>query len=132
MNVVQPFSTRLPASQARELLRRLRDLNLADCPVAIHPNSHVTLDGCLSLDAPVEQGVRYRVRHDDGSLGTFTIECNQTHIDLTSEGRSLSTAIMLDGAGRACAPELGARVTPSCTEPRTIEHFLRRAVRALY
>jgi len=132
MTVVQPGSTRLSAPQARELLRRLRDRNLADCPVAIGDGASVTLDGCISLDAPVEQGVRYRVRHADGSLTTLRVTCNETHLELASGERSLSAEIVLDGAGRACAPELGARVSPESTEPRTIEHFLRRLVRAFF
>ena len=132
MNVVQPTSTRLSAPQARELLRRLRDRNLSDCPVAIGGGTSLTLDGCISLDAPVEQGVRYQVRHMDGSLGTFHVACDETHIELASDGRSLSAEIALDGAGRACAPKLGARIDPECCEPRTIEHFLRRLVRAFF
>ncbi len=57
----------LNSGQARELLRKFRDLNLGPCGIEIAPHERVEVRGCLSLDHPVERGVRYRMIGVDGS-----------------------------------------------------------------
>ena len=66
MDILPRTPSTLAPAEARRLLRRLRDLNLVAHEVAVDGGTTVTIDGCLSLDGPVEQGVRYRLRVADG------------------------------------------------------------------
>lgn len=129
----------MPADQSRALLRKLRDLNLSAGPIAVTRRVHVAIAGCLSLDGPAEGGVRYRLRTADGSEGTLEIVGCSSSLALTVSGspslpraRSLRVAMTCDRSGRACARDLGARVSPETCDARELEHFLRRVVRAVF
>ena len=129
----------LSQDKARTLLRKLRDLNLSAGPIAVGPRARVVLAGCLSTDAPAEGGVRYLVRLDDGSEGHLEIRSSTTGLDLeltrkdaAASARRLHADVTCDRAGRACSRSLGARVSPESCDPRELEHFLRRIVRALF
>lgn len=130
-------SPSLPSDKARTLLRRLRDLNLTAGPIAVTHDLWVVIAGCLSLDGPAERGVRYRVRMSDGTERMLEIGVREAELELVlssgshGEARKLSVALTCDARGRACARAIGARVTPETTDPRELEHFLRRVVRAL-
>jgi hypothetical protein len=144
------------ADKARTLLRRLRDLNLSTGPIAVREDLTACLGGCSSLDAPAESGVRYRVRTSEAgeNLGEVLMELTWTaaglELTLTGPGMSatagriappgtgagstiakLCVPVTCDRKGRACVPEIGARISPDSTDERLLEHFLRRAVRAL-
>jgi hypothetical protein len=137
------------ADKARTLLRRLRDLNSSTGPIAVRDDLFVTLAGCSSLDAPAESGVRYRLRLNDGAEVTLELAWSVTGLELeitgpgraTSNGRAatnntstlakMCVPVTCDRKGRACVPELGARVSPDSTDERQLERFLRRAVRTL-
>ncbi len=129
------------SEQARRLLQRFRDLNLGPCGIDIAPGSRVVLAGCLSLDAPVERGVRYCVQDDEGNERVLSILWAENQLDIRlSHDRSpdspsteqLDVILGTDGLGRLSAPHLGARLHLEQSEPKDIEHFLRRIVRAVY
>ena len=96
----------LPSDKARTLLRRLRDLNLVCGPVAITSDMAVIVSGCLSLDAPVEGGVAYRLRDQDGREGRLDLCWDGPRLRVEIDGigaRRLEVALTLDRLGRACA-----------------------------
>lgn len=127
----------LSADRARTLLRRLRDLNLVAGPVALSRGAYVSIAGCLSLDGPAEAGVRYLLRFVDGTERTLEIGWNGIGLVMSvlgpgsSDLRTLRVPVSCDADGRACAPAIGARVTPDTTNRRELEHFLRRVVRSI-
>ncbi len=130
------------ADQVRSLLRKLRDLNLSSETVAITGASHVTIGGCLSLDAPAESGVRYRIDFPDGARSVLELACHAAgasglalSVDshsANSTRKHLSVRLSRDPEGRVCARELAARVSPETCDPRALARFLKRAVRTLY
>ncbi len=127
----------LPSDKGRTLLRRLRDLNLCGCQVAVTREQGVVIAGCLSMDGPAESGVRYLVRLADGAERRLEIGLDGARMTLALVGptpastRALSIDMTCDQRGRACARKIGARVLPESTNSRELEHFLRRVVRAL-
>jgi hypothetical protein len=127
------------ADQVRGLLRKLRDLNLSSETVAITGASSVTIGGCLSLDAPAESGVRYRLDFPDGARAVLELGSHASGLALSVDGRSsdasrrrLAVRLSRDRQGRVCARELAARVSPETCDPRALAHFLKRAIRTLY
>ncbi len=123
----------LPSDKARTLLRRLRDLNLVCGPVAITSDMAVIVSGCLSLDAPVEGGVAYRLRDQDGREGRLDLFWDGPRLRVEIDGigaRRLEVPLTLDRLGRACARSIGGRVRPETTSQLELEHFLRRLLRA--
>ncbi len=129
----------LTAEKARSLLRKLRDLNLSSGPVAVNRAGWVKLAGCLSLDAPVEKGVRYRVTKSDGVLSLLEIawtgsalEVVASQLEVAHPVKKLDVNVTCDRKGRACAKALGARVHPESCDTRELEHFLRRVVKTLF
>jgi hypothetical protein len=128
--------TALPSDSARTLLRRLRDLNLRAGPIALSSGVACLILGCLSKDAPAESGVRYLLRGLDGREQTLVIGWGDSALSLelvdaiSGLGRRTSVPVVCDSIGRACLPAIGARVRPDSTDPRELEHFLRRLVRA--
>jgi hypothetical protein len=124
-----------PAS-ARELLRRLRDLNLTHRNLRADGGALVSIEGCVSLDEPVEEDLRYLLSVD--GLGEHTLRIGWSNgalrIELSRDGAgepvTLREVRLLRACdGRATAPDLLARVDPSSADPRAVEHFLRRVVR---
>ena len=118
------------------LLRRLRDLNLAAHRVAVRRDATVTLDGCLSLDAPVELGVRYRVLDEAGTPSTLHLRIVNGELEarVSSAGneRRIAAPFVRDETGRTALPTLAVRVAEGSNDPRAYEHLLRRVVRGLY
>ncbi len=126
----------LSEEKTRALLRKLRDLNLSAGPIALTSRARVALAGCASTDVPAESGVCYRMRFEDGRDGTLEIRASEGGIDVrlseASAERRLALPFTCDRQGRACARSIGARVTPETCDPRELEHFLRRIVRAVF
>lgn len=134
--VIRPTGT-VSDEQARRLLRRIRDLNLGPAGIEVSDHGRVVVDGCLSIDAPVEGGVRYRLQ--DGGVERLLLLCCEgslLRIRLGSEdsgaANELGVQLSCDGLGRVSALELGARLHLEQAGARDIEHFLRRIVRAVY
>lgn len=128
------------AGRARDLLRRLRDLDLG-ARIAVGPGRFVRLEGCDSRDEPVERGVRYRLRTASGCEETLSLACDGEVLEVQlTDGprwRRLRSPLRCDALGRLAAPELGARLAgPSAPRgvacPLAAGRFLRRVVRALY
>lgn len=143
--MIEIGTARLPGEKARALLRKLRDLNLTSGPVAVGRRACVEIAGCLSLDAPVEKGVRYRVQLEDGTSGLLEIVWNEGLLSVASGELSpvlpldrmppmkrIAVPVTCDRKGRACAPALGARVDPESCDRRALEHFLRRVVKTMF
>jgi len=132
--VLELGTARLPCEKARALLRKLRDLNLTSGPVAVGRRACVELAGCLSLDAPVEKGVRYRIHQSDGSTTLLELLWNEGALSVAVDDpkRRLEVPVTRDRQGRACAPKLGARVDPESSDTRALEHFLRRVVKTMF
>ena len=119
----------------RTLLRRLRDLNLVTGRLALGGDRSAALEGCLSLDAPVEQGVRYALI-EGGKRAVLELVWRSERLEIAIGGpgatpRRLALEASLDRQGRACVPSLRARVGPESRDRRELEHFLRRVVRTL-
>lgn len=137
--MIETGTAHLTAEKARSLLRKLRDLNLSSGPVAVNKSGWVKLAGCLSLDAPVEKGVRYRVAKSDGIVSLLeiawtgsTLEVVASQLDVAHPVTKLDVGVTCDRKGRACAKALGARVHPESCDRRELEHFLRRVVKTLF
>ena len=135
--VIRPTGI-VSAEQARALLRRFRDLNLGSTGIEVSDRGRVLVGGCLSLDAPVESGVRYSLRELEGER-MLVIQWDDDRLVLQLTGPDDSTIsgelgvqLACDGLGRVSAPELGARLHLESADARDIEHFLRRIVRAVY
>jgi hypothetical protein len=153
--VIELSHQHFSGDKARALLRKLRDLNLTTGPIAVREGLTAFLAGCSSLDAPAESGVRYRVRTNGAEEGLMELAWTEAGLDLTlkstawsATSRSRATSarsrkrsgapierlcvpVTCDRQGRACVQAIGARVSPDSTDERQLEHFLRRAVRAL-
>lgn len=136
--VIELSSHGVTADRIRGLLRKLRDLNLSAEPVALTHSSRVTIAGCLSLDAPAESGVRYRLDHANGAQEVLELAGLGAGLALSIRGRSshvarrsLAVHLACDREGRVFAPELTARVSPESCDPRALARFLRRAVRTI-
>lgn len=134
------IQTRIESSATllRNLLRRLRDLNLTACHIDLGRGRQVSVAGCSSLDQPVERGVRYRLRLVGCGELVLTIAARDTtlHVALGDDAgpgneRVRSSSLTRDGSARLVAPAFRARLTQEPT-PRELEHFLRRIVRATF
>lgn len=128
----------LDAARARELLRRLRDLNLSAL-VRVAGGRRVAIEGCLSLDHPIDEELRYALCVQDRSAQVLSIGWSDglLHVGLSDPSTrdrtfSLDVPLLCDAEGRATAPELQARIDPESTDPREVEHFLRRVVRRAF
>jgi len=114
---------------ARHLLRKLRDLNLRASLRGTPGGSELRIEGCLSVDRPVEDSVRYLVRVDGQPL-ELDIQLRDGSIELAFEGETLSTRhplargdegrIRIEGVGELSAHE---------NRPEEIERFLLELVR---
>ncbi len=138
--MIRPIGN-ISSEQARGLLRRFRDLNLGPCGIEVGTNERVTVSGCLSLDHPVERGVRYSLHEDCGTERVLGIHWTEGRLVIclgNEEGQDdhmtgeLDVPLGCDGLGRISAPELGARLHLRNSDARDVEHFLRRIVRAVY
>ena len=140
VTVIRPNGT-ISSEQARRLLRRVRDLNLGPCGIEVRDNERITVAGCLSLDHPVEMGVRYSLHEDSGrervlglswNEGRLVIELIANEADGSIVSAPIDVELGCDGLGRIAAPGLGARLHLANADAREVEHFLRRVVRAVY
>lgn len=129
----------LSAERTRGLLRKLRDLDLRAETVVLSGNKRVRIDGCLSLDSPVECSLRYRIHHPGGREevlelrgGGGTLEVDLGGEGPTSSGRTVRLPLLADHEGHAVIPDVCARVDPESHDRAEIERFLRRLVRAAY
>jgi hypothetical protein len=132
-------SSALDPAQARSLMRKLRDLNLTACTLEVGGGERVSIDGCLSIDRPVEGELRYLLRDGEGTERVLGIRLGESCLHLTlasrvdgGEPRGRDVALHSDGEGRAMVPELLARMDPESSDCREVEHFLRRLVRGVY
>jgi hypothetical protein len=130
-------TAQLNPERVRLLLRKLRDLNLTAERIEIGLGAYVDLEGCLTLDQPVESALTYRVRHGDGALETLDLSWDDGALRLTrqrpgSPQASLRVELLGNGSGPAMAPELKARIDPEEAGSREVTHFLRRLVRLAY
>ena len=143
---MQPTSTPSPSTSSRplrphelrNLLRALRDVNSTG-RLMLRENLPITIEGCLSLDGPVENGVRYRLRLADGSQRLLSIRAGECALEIavheTQRGnieRAYVAELVCDEAGRTVAPGLRARWECGSAHPRITEHFLRRLVRGVF
>ena len=126
----------LPAHE-RSLLRRLRDLNPSIRNLAVRRDLAVSVDGCLSLDRPVEQGVAYRLRSVGDGEQVLQLAWSGGELSIRLEGATREPQVLcarftVDEHGRAISPELRARLDLDHLEPRDLEHFMRRVVRSAF
>lgn len=139
--VIRFHDSRLSEKDARALLQMLRDLNLGACAIDVTRLERIRLEGCLSLDAPVERGVRYLLRRSDGRAEVLSVTFQDGRLRLAREDevprtgrkpREVGADVFSDRFGRVAVPELGARIDLVNNAPRELEHFLRRLVRASF
>ena len=130
--------SKLDPRDARDLLRRLRDLNLGACGIEVSGEERVRLEGCLSLDAPVERGVRYRLVDAAGRPLVLDIAFREGRLRLAldpeegARGVPREVDVLADRFGRLAVPELAARLDPESHPERGLERFLRRLVRGAF
>lgn len=129
----------LDPAQARSLMGKLRDLNLTACTLEVEGGRRVSIDGCLSVDRPVEGELRYLLRDGEGTERVLGIRLDESRLHLSlaprgggDEPRERDVALHSDDEGRATVPELLARMDPESSDCREVEHFLRRLVRGVY
>jgi hypothetical protein len=122
---------------ARELLRRLRDVNLEHRNLRADRGTMVSIGGCLSLDEPVEEDLRYRLAIEGAGEHVLRIGWAGGLLRLelarhaTGEARTrLEVPLLLGCDGRATVPACRARIDPETPDRRAVEHFLRRVVRS--
>jgi hypothetical protein len=130
------------ASHARELLRRLRDRNLAARRVAVRADLCVSFAGCTSIDAPAEGGVRYRLGVEParelelelelGSAADGGLAIRLREPGGRPSGPALRVDLGLDAARRVVSRALGARIDVETAGERELDHFLRRVVRTAF
>lgn len=127
----------MPA-QIRCLLSKLRDLNLSGHRVALDGGRWVSVEGCTSLDASAEVGVRYLLALADGSQNTLALRWREGKLDLdlrdpsgSVPGRSLRVDVAIDGPTTS-SRALSTRVRPEAARARDLEHVLRRIVRSVF
>lgn len=128
----------LSSREARDLLRSLRDVNIA-ARLSLDEQWTVELEGCSTAFAPVSGGVAYRLRLSDGSVAEFTIKesAHGFQLELTGEGplertRTLFTYPRRGADGRLRFEGLSARIDPQRPVAQSLERFLRRALRELW
>lgn len=138
-HTTQPELRALPADRMRALLRRLRDLNLRAGAVAVSGGRTVRIEGCVSVDGPVESALRYRLCADVGGTALLEIAGEPGNLRLllsdlagTAVQRARLVPIYADARQRATAPSIAARMDLECADARAAEHFLRRVVRAIF
>lgn len=127
------------AAQTRELLRRLRDISLAGSGIELASGAQVRLAGCISADQPIERGVHYALEDAQGgrhvlelhsAAGKLALSLASLEREPRNASSELAVELASDRFGRVSAPALGARIDMTICDPRDIEHFLRRLVRA--
>ncbi len=128
---------RLHPERARLLLQKLRDLNLCAERIEIGVGSFVELEGCTTLDQPVESALRYRVRLCDGQWEALEFGLDAVGLRLCRSrpgqgGEPRHVALVGNGEGPLTAPDLKARIDPEGAGSREMTHFLRRLVRLAY
>ena len=122
--------------ETRRILRSLRDLNLVGTRLEVRAGEAVSIHGCVSMDSPVEQGVRYKLRMSGGEDAVLRIRADENQLRLSLDGEDVETRELVtrlecrNGAIAEC-PELSARLEFEELKPRDLEHFLRRIVRGL-
>ncbi|MFT4538488.1 MAG: hypothetical protein ACI841_001620 [Planctomycetota bacterium] len=122
--------------ETRSILRSLRDLNLVGARFEVRAGETVAIRGCVSMDSPVEQGVRYSLRLSDGRDAVLRISASDGSLHLGLDGADVEQreliALLARGAGDlAECSALGARIDPHTASRRDLEHFLRRIVRGV-
>ncbi len=135
MSLSQPSIS--PAGM-RALLRKLRDADLHKRHIAVAGGRRVSIEGCLSLDSPVEQALRYLLRWPDGSEEVLWLAAHGDALDVWLSdplGRELSErhkiALTRDENGRTTAADWRARINLESAGIRELDHFLRRFVRGM-
>lgn len=130
-------STVLPAERLRALLRRLRDADLRLRNVALSALERVSIEGCISLDSPVEQDLGYLLRWPSGQEevlwisaagGTLRLLRSDRSGRATADGRE--ALLFADPSGRAICAPWRARIDPERAGLRELGFFLRRLVRS--
>ena len=127
---------RIGERTGRTLLRKLRDLDLRVRGLSVDAARRVRLEGCLSPDAPIEDGLTYRLRLQDGSTAHLDLAWREGALELGLAGAGTAAPqrveLIRDDHGRATAPSIRARIHPEDCDRREAEHFLRRLVRAAF
>ncbi len=127
----------LPQRSARAILRKLRDLDLRVRGLLVDSSCCVQLEGCLCPDAPIEEGLTYRLRLSNGSPANLELAWVQGALQLSLQGdenlrQTRRVDFVLDDCGRATAHTIQARMHPDACDRREVEHFLRRLIRAAF
>lgn len=126
---MEPSHQILEPRTARALLQRLRDANTR---VSLFPGGTARLAGCRSLDAPIENGVHYRLCVEDRrplelrldlSGNRLLVECSPgTGAAPVTLRLSLASA----GSGAVYVEELDARIHPDANDEEVIEGFMKK------
>jgi hypothetical protein len=128
----------LKPAHLRALLCKLRDADLHRRHVALAGSRRVSIEGCLSLDSPVGQALRYLLRWPNGAEEVLEIDAAGGRLTVKVSGRDgqangepRSVALTTDERGRATASAWRARIDPENAGLRELDRFLRRIVRAV-
>jgi len=125
------------AALLRTLLRKLRDRDLRVAKLELGGGRWVSVEGCSSVDAPVEGGVRYRLRDGDGTERViwFEQDAGALRVGVTGGGGARAEGVRIEleltPEGQVCARELGARMRPERADAREADYFVRRLVRGV-
>jgi len=136
---MRPHMETTPASgasrddgEARVLLRKLRDLNLRASFRGGPGEGDVRIEGCLSVDRPVEHSVRYSVRVDGRAL-ELDLRLRGGMLELVFEGEDGTELVTRHPLSHGAADRVGVEgigeLATHENRPEELERFLVALVR---
>ncbi|MDF1799518.1 MAG: hypothetical protein P1V81_10110 [Planctomycetota bacterium] len=127
----------LSAEDSRQILSKLRDLNLSAERLRLADGRRIDIRGCLNPDQPTSERIWYRLGLDADTERLLGIDLAEGRLrlslgisaELPSE-RSRYLNLVPDALGRACSPALEACLDPDTSDSDEVQGFLRGLVLA--
>jgi hypothetical protein len=127
----------LSAEDSRQLLSKLRDLNLRAERLRLGDGRRVDFRGCLNPDLPTSERIWYRLGLDGDQERLLGIDLSEGRLRLSLSSaaeqpseRSRYLNLGTDDEGRVVSTGLEAALDPATTVPQEVEDFLRELVLA--
>lgn len=115
------------ATFGRHLLRRLRDLNLQEERVGVNTDTIIRFQGCVSKDAPVENGVLYSLS-DGRERHLLELSWQGAGLEIRLDGQARTTEFVSANQDQVQARELRTRLGAK-PDAQDLRRLLRRVVR---
>ena len=132
-----PSHTGLSAEDSRQILAKLRDLNLSAERLRLADGRRIDIRGCLNPDLPTSERIWYRIGLADDTEHLLGIDLSEgrlrlslgTSSELPSE-RSRYLNLATNEEGRAFSTAFEASIDPDTTDSDEVMGFLRELVLA--